>query len=200
MPSNDSGRRETYRDEISGNTALLLIDVQQAFDRSSWGTRNHPDAETRIRQLLEVWRETERPIIHVQHLSTDSGSPFHLTDSGHEFKPETAPTDDEPVFQKEVNSAFIDTDLEAYLHDREIQSLLIVGLTTNHCVSTTARMAENLGFATLVVADATAAFESQRAPGRAFSADTIHEVALENLRDEFAHIVSTDEILASVSR
>lgn len=185
---------------ISRNTPVLIIDVQQGFDNPVWGDRNNPAAETRIRQLLEAWRETGRPIIHVQHTSQDSNSPLRPNQPGHEFKPETAPNAGEPVFQKEVNSAFIGTDLESYLHEREIQSLVITGLTTNHCVSTTTRMAENLGFNPIVVTDATAAFAQQGADGQEFSAATIHEVALANLRGEFAVAATTDRILSRVNR
>lgn len=180
--------------QISSDTALLIIDVQKGFDDPEWGNRNNRDAEKQIQRLLETWRETGRPIIHVQHMSCEGESPLRPNQQGNEFKPETAPRAGEPVFQKEVNSAFIETNLETHLHDREIQSIVITGLTTNHCVSTTTRMAENLGFNPIVVTDATAAFEQEGVDGQKHSAATVHEVALANLRDEFAVTVTADEI------
>lgn len=186
-------------DEISRNTALLIVDVQQGFDDPVWGDRNNPDAETRIRQLLEVWRDTGRPVVHVRHASRDPESPLHPDRSGHEFKAETAPADGEAVFEKAVNSAFIGTGLEQYLRDRAIQSVVLTGLTSNHCVSTSTRMAENLGFEPVVVADATAAFGQRGADGREYSATTVHDVALANLRGEFAEIATTDEILSALT-
>lgn len=198
MSNDDANSRGNTMSEIPRNAALLLIDVQQGFDESAWGDRNNPGAETQIRRLLERWRETDRPIVHVQHLSQDSGSPLHPSQPGTEFKPETAPKASEPVFQKEVNSAFIGTDLESYLRDQKIQSLVIVGLTTNHCVSSTTRMAENLGFTPIIITDATAAFEQEGADGQRFSAATIHEIAVANLRGEFAETATTDEILSNL--
>lgn len=198
LPENSINRQLSYGErhmkQISSDTALLLVDVQKGFDDPKWGNRNNLDAEDHIRQLLELWRETERPIIHVQHMSREDESPLHPNQPGNEFKPETAPKAGEPVFQKEVNSAFIGTDLEAHLHNREIQSLVITGLTTNHCVSTTTRMAENLGFSPIVVTDATAAFEQEGVDEQKYSATTVHEVALANLRGEFAVTATTDEI------
>ncbi|RBI63987.1 cysteine hydrolase [halophilic archaeon] len=180
--------------EISRDTGLLVIDVQQGFDDPVWGDRNNPEAESRIRRLLNSWRETGRPIIHVQHMSREDESPLRPDQPGNEFKPETAPKPGEKVVQKEVNSAFIGTDLEAYLHEKDIESVVITGLTTNHCVSTTTRMAENLGFSPIVVTDATAAFRQRGIDGEEYSAERVHEVALVNLRGEFAATPTTEEI------
>jgi nicotinamidase-related amidase len=49
------------------NTALLVIDVQKAFDDPKWGTRNNLDAEANVAKLLKGWRDTGRPVIHIQH-------------------------------------------------------------------------------------------------------------------------------------
>src|SRR5690349_10539119 len=143
-------------DRLAGS-ALLLIDVQKGFDEPYWGERNNPDAEKNIDRLLTAWRAAGRPVFHVKHNSRSPHSPLHPSNPGNAFKNFAAPHADEPSFGKDVNSAFIGTDLEVRLHAADVSDLVIVGLTTPHCVSTTARMAANLGFATKVVADATAA-------------------------------------------
>jgi nicotinamidase-related amidase len=183
---------------LPSTTALLLIDVQQGLDDTRYGARNNPDAERRIAELLAAWRAAGRPVIHVQHLSLEPHSPLRADRPGHAFKLEAAPREDEPVFRKHVNSAFMGTDLETYLRTRGIDSLVMVGITTDHCVSSTARMGGNLGFAVTVVDDATATFERRGPDGTHYSAELMHGVTLASLHGEFATVRSTDEVLSAM--
>ena len=180
---------------LPSKAALIIIDVQQGFDNPSWGQRNNPQAETNIGRILATWRHTKRPIFHIQHISLEADSPLRADHAGHVFKKVVQPQDGEPVIQKNVNSAFIGTDLEERLHKNAIETLVIVGLTTDHCVSTTTRMAGNLGFDTYVVSDATATFNREGYDGKQYSAEDIHATTLASLHQEFATVVNTDTLL-----
>jgi nicotinamidase-related amidase/uncharacterized protein YdhG (YjbR/CyaY superfamily) len=184
---------------LSANTALLLIDVQQGLDHPRWGERNNPDAEHNIAALLAAWRRTRRPVIHVQHMSREPDSPLRPDRPGNAFKPEAIPQPGEPVFQKSVNSAFIGTTLEAHLRTHRIDTVVVVGITTNHCVSSTVRMAANLGFTVVVVSDGTATFERTGPDGDHHSAEQMHRVALASLHGEFATVRRTTEVLAEIA-
>ncbi|WLV24917.1 cysteine hydrolase family protein [Aciduricibacillus chroicocephali] len=180
---------------MTNEKALILVDVQQGFDDPKWGTRNNLHAEENIAQLLAYGREQDWLIIHAQHLSKEECSPLHPAKPGVAFKQFAQPLPHEKIVQKHVNSAFIGTDLEVYLREHSIEKNIIVGLTTPHCVSTTARMSGNLGFATIVVEDATAAFPLMNHKGQFFSAEVVHENALASLCNEFAEIKKTKDLI-----
>ena len=183
---------------IPNDTALLVIDVQRGFDDPVWGPRNNPDAESNIARLLAAWRKARHPVVHVRHDSISPNSPLRPGQGGNDIKPEAAPLTDEPIYSKSVNSAFIGTTLEADLRKQAVASLVIVGLTTNHCVSTTARMAGNLGFSTVVVSDATATFDRAALDGRMRPAAEVHAAALSDLHGEFATVTDTATVLAAL--
>jgi len=184
---------------IDQQTALLVIDIQQGMDDPSLGERNNPDAERNAVRLLDAWRHGGAPIVHVQHLSVRPDSVFRPGQPGAELKPEVRPAPGEPHFQKRANCAFIGTSLEAHLRERDIRRLVIVGMMTDHCVSATARVAADLGFAVTVVSDATATFERTGPDGRHYDADEIHRVELASLHREFATVCSADDVLAQVA-
>lgn len=181
----------------SRNPALILIDIQQAFnDEDYWGgNRNNPQAEANAKDLLHHWRENKLPLYHVRHSSQNPNSLLHISKPGFAFKPEVEPLEGEPIITKDVNSAFIGTNLKQQLDEEGINTLVILGLTTNHCVSTTTRMAGNYGFDTYLVSDATATFDRTGIKGEHFDSETIHLTSLASLKDEFAKIVTTKDIL-----
>ncbi|MBF9043632.1 isochorismatase family protein [Rhodobacterales bacterium HKCCE4037] len=179
-------------------SALILIDVQTGFDNPVWGARNNQQAEANAARLLVEWRKWAAPICHIRHVSREAGSP--LSGDGTAFKPEVTPQEHEPIFEKQVNSAFIGTELEDHLTHSSIADLVICGLTTPHCVSTTTRMAANLGFAVRLAHDACAAFATNASTDwgdglQAMDAQMIHDSAISHLHGEFCTALSTDAIL-----
>lgn len=180
------------------SAALLVIDVQRGMDDPSRPPRNNPDAEANIARLLAALRASNVRCVHVQHHALDPASPFAPDQPGHPIKDIAAPLPDEWLIVKHVNSAFIGTDLEARLRANGITTLILTGTATNYCVESTARMAGNLGFDTYVVSDATAAWDRLGPDGiQRFAAD-IHAYSLSSLHEEFATIVTTDDVLAAL--
>lgn len=174
---------------------LLLIDVQVGIDELFDCPRNNPNAEENIARLLIAWRDSGRRVVHVKHNSVSPDSPLRPELPGNRFKPEALPRADEKVFEKTVNSAFVGTKLEKYLNDIDVTELVIAGLTTDHCVSTTTRMAGNLGFNVVLVSDGTATFGRTGANGNSYTAEQMHEINLASLNEEFCQVMSTSEVL-----
>ncbi|MBT8180482.1 MAG: cysteine hydrolase [Eudoraea sp.] len=183
------------------NPALLLIDIQKGLDEIDYygGHRNNLQAETNAKRILDFWRNQKFPIFHIKHNSTNPDSPLIPGQPGNEFKDIVKPLENESIIEKQVNSAFIGTDLRQQLDLLGISKLVIVGLTTDHCVSSSARMAGNLGYKTFLVSDATATFDKVGPDGTKFKAETIHNIELASLHIEFATVIRTDELLRQVS-
>lgn len=184
------------------NPALILIDIQQGFDNIDYwgGERNNPDAELNARRLLDHWRENNLPIFHIQHCSVNPNSLLNENNPGNAIKDVVKPLPGEPVIKKSVNSSFIGTDLQQRLNEADIDTVVIVGLTTEHCVSTTTRMAGNYGYNTFVVADATAAFPKTGIKGEHYSAEAVHLSALAQINNEFATVLNTEDVIQALKR
>ncbi|KAF9966365.1 hypothetical protein BGZ70_002563 [Mortierella alpina] len=218
--------------DFSQPTALVLIDNQAAFTHPTyWGTsRSNPHFEANLTALLSAFRTARATspagshieIIHVFHSSTSPTSLLHHKHPEHYIRPLdfAVPASDgtEPVIWKCVNSSFIGTELEPYLRSKGIRQIFFAGLTTDHCVSTTVRMAANLGVVDrypegpvklnrdgsqeqvpvdqgriVLVADATATWAKA-----GFDAETVHGVSVASLDGEFADVLTTAEVVEAL--
>ncbi|EFQ62948.1 hydrolase, isochorismatase family [Pseudomonas fluorescens WH6] len=182
---------------LAANAALLIIDMQQGMNQPALGRRNNPDAELHMQRLLGAWRQTDRPVVHVRHISRTPGSVFWPGQPGCEFQAALQPLAHEHVVEKNVPDAFTHTGLERWLHARSIRQLVVVGVITNNSVEATARSGGNLGFDVIVAADACYTFDQTDLSGRLWSAEDVHALSLSNLAMDYARVVATDTILVS---
>ena len=185
-----------YNGFIKKNPALLLVDIQKAFLEKDYPglIRNNENAEFICGKILKKWRTLDLPIIHVRHSSTNPESKLHKSRPGFEFNDYVTPLETEMVLTKEVNSAFIGTNLENILIKSHIDTLVIVGITTNHCISTTVRMSGNLGFDTYLISDSTACYNTKGMNGEIIPCNTIYNSALASLQEEFATVIDSKEL------
>ena len=185
-----------YNAFIKKNPALLLVDIQKAFLEKDYPglIRNNENAEFICGKILKKWRTLDLPIIHVRHSSTNPESKLYKSRPGFEFNDYVTPLETEMVLTKEVNSAFIGTNLENILIKSHIDTLVIVGMTTNHCISTTVRMSGNLGFDTYLISDSTACYNTKGLNGEIIPCNTIYNSALASLQEEFATVIDSKEL------
>lgn len=178
---------------------LIIIDMQKGMANPAAGNRNNPQAEENIAQLLHAWRAAGAYIVHVRHISRSPTSPFAPGQSDVEFQQALQPLPHEHVVEKNVPDAFINTALERWLRVRGLDEVVLVGVSTNNSVEASARTAGNLGFKTLVVADATFAFAMRDYAGVQRSADEVHAMSLANLNGEYAVIRNTRTVLEELA-
>lgn len=179
--------------------ALIIIDMQRGMSDAKLPPRNNPDAEHYMAMLRDAWRHAGYPVINVRHISRSQDSVFFPGQIGAAFQERFLPLPEEHVVEKNVPDAFINTGLERWLHVRDIRNVVIVGVSTNNSVESTARTAGNLGFSTVVISDATFAFEQRDFSGTLRSAQEVHLMSLANLAGEYATVRSTAEVLLQMS-
>ena len=191
--------------QFDSSTCLLLIDVQTGVNVfEHWGgpsgRRNNPDAEDKMRDLLNAFRGSGLPVAFTRHDSREAASPLKLhLDTGAQIEGlETA--DGDIVVIKDVNSGFVGTSLEIQLRRAGIQRLVVVGFFTNFCVETTVRMAGNLGFDTYLIEDACATTNRIGPDGVDHDPETVHQMSVASLHGEFCTALNHEQALALCDR
>ena len=185
-----------HKDFIKKNPTLLLVDIQKAFLEKDYPglIRNNQDAEFICGKILKKWRTLDLPIIHVRHSSSNVNSKLHESNPGFEFNDHVTPLDDEIVVTKNVNSAFIGTGLKSILDKSKTEIIIIVGMTTNHCISTTTRMSGNLGYNTYLISDSTACYNTKAINGEIIDCEVIYKTSLASINKEFATVIDSNEL------
>jgi len=134
------------------------------------------------RDMLDAVRGLEMVVIHTRegHRPDLSDAPPHKVERGdpekrigargpmgrilirgepgHDIIPELYPLTGEPVIDKPGKGAFYQTDLELMLRNRAIDTLFVAGVTTEVCVNTTVREANDRGFRCIVLSDCCASY------------------------------------------
>ena len=179
--------------------ALIPIDFQRAFeDRDAWGgERSDPDAEERALELIDAFRTRDLPIVHVVHDSLNPDVALRAGEPGFAPLPGFEPRDGEARIVKRENGAFAGTGLDTLLRRLGVSRLVVAGLTTQHCVSTSVRMAANAGFDVTLAGDACAAFAATGPDGRRWDAATVQAVNLASLHGEFCAVRPVRDIVAA---
>lgn len=185
--------------EALDRLALVVVDVQNAFDDPSWGRRDNPACERNVAALIAAWRAARRPVVFVRHDSTGPASTLRPGQPGNDFK-DVVSGEPDLLVTKQVNSSFHGTpDLDAWLRARELDGIVVCGITTNHCCETTARVGGNLGHTVLFALDATHTFDRAAPDGTIVPAEELARVTATNLHGEFATVVETADLVGAAS-
>jgi nicotinamidase-related amidase len=185
---------------IDPRTALVVVDVQAGFDDPWWGPRNNEGADANIEALITAFAGTGRPLVYVRHESANPDSPLHPARPGNHLKPYLRRFEPSLTVTKAVNSSFHgDPDLDTWLRGQAVTSIVIAGITTNHCCETTARVGGNLGYDVVFALDATHTFDRRGPDGVLMTADELARATATSLHGEFATVTDTRTLLTGLS-
>ena len=178
--------------------AILVIDMQEGMaDRIRAGrVPVNPDAPVRIAALLADARARGLQVIHVHHDDPDPASPFRKGEAGAAPMPCATPLPGEAVLWKHASSAFAGTGLDAHLRDLGVTELVVAGAVAAFCVTSTVRMASDLGYKVLLPQDALLGFDLPAHDGGRIDAATVQRVTLSILGADFAKLTTVAELAA----
>lgn len=112
--------------------------------------------------LLDRFRNSGLPVIHVRHESLQPGATFFLPETaGAAISDKVLPISGEPVITKHFPNSFRDTDLLARLRAAAVSRVVICGAMSHMCIDATARAAADHGFSCTVASDACATRDLQ---------------------------------------
>jgi len=139
-------------------TALLMIDIQNDYFEGGTMTLSGSGIAARnAGKILERFRTTGLPVVHIQHIATKADATFFLPGTwGAEIHPYVTPLEQEQVIIKHFPNSFRETGLHEYLQSMGITDLVICGMMTHMCVDATTRAAKDAGYTCTVIGDACA--------------------------------------------
>lgn len=171
------------------STALLVVDIQDSFKISParWASRNNPQFEENVTKLIATFREASLPIYFILHNDKDPG--FRVGDPEVRLMEFLDKRESDPLLTKNTRNAFTSTDLHQRLQAKNINKIVVCGISTEQCCETTTRVGADLGYDVDFVTEATATF-----PIGTLSTDAIIERTEAVLRGRFARIMTVDQV------
>lgn len=142
---------------MSSNTALIIIDVQEAMFSYDLKLHDEQGVMDRIVSLLSKARSSNTPVVYIQHTAEEEYTKGLPT---WQISARIAPQDGELIIEKPTPDSFHRTALHEELGHLGITNLVIAGMQTEFCVDTTCRRAFSLGYDSILVQDAHSTFKN----------------------------------------
>jgi nicotinamidase-related amidase len=183
------------------NTALLLLEIQNDyFPNGRIPLDKSLEASAKARDILHSFRDKKKPVIHVQHISTQPDAAYLLPcTKGADFYQAVQPAKGEAIIKKHYPNSFKDTQLLNYLIKNQINHLLICGMITHLTIDATVRAAHDLGFSCTVLEDACAA-QQLNFNQHIISATDAHHAFMAALQASYAAVINTSAYLEKVGQ
>ncbi|WP_127782217.1 isochorismatase family protein [Rhodococcus sp. X156] len=185
----------------SPRRALIVIDAQQEYFDGLLRIQ-HPDPDesvARIRVAMDAAEHAGAPVVLVQHGLPAEAPVFASGSATFANHPDVAAREGQVSkrITKQLSSVFAGTDLEAWLRERDVDTITLGGYMTNNCVLASAAGSEGLGFSVEVLSDATGAIDLTNDAG-SVPARQVHETLMALLHSSWAAVADTDTWVAAL--
>jgi len=175
-------------------SALLILDMQDFFlDADSHAyIPSAQDILPRLDALRETYATLGLPIVWTRHLNTEADAANmsrwwrDIISAEHPLSGISSALDTSHgvIIEKKQYDAFYETNLEEYLHECNVEQIVISGVMTHLCCETTARSAFMRGFDVFFLIDGTATYN-----------EDFHRATLQNLSHGFANLILSEDVV-----
>jgi nicotinamidase-related amidase len=179
--------------------ALLVIDVQNEYFEGKLPVTHPRESLPNILRAMDAAGSAGVPVVVVQHTAPQPDSAvFRQGSPEWELHPAVGARPRDVLIVKSLPGSFTGTQLEAWLRERGVDTVVIAGYMTQMCCDTTARQAMHLGFGVEFLSDATGTLAIKNAAG-AVSDEELHRAILVTQQMRFSRVLSTAEWLESLA-
>ncbi|MCU6357751.1 cysteine hydrolase family protein [Enterobacter quasiroggenkampii] len=185
----------------ASETALIVVDIQNEYYASKdfRGQMVIPDGEKVLKnsqKLVSYAHQKGIPVYFIRHMGPKDGPLFAEGSVYAQFHKDLQPSAQDAIITKATPSSFVGTDLDAQLKKKGIKTVIVIGLMTHMCISSTARDAVPLGYSVIIPEDATATRDLDDDQGGVVDHKTLQRAALAGVADVFAEIMTTEDVIA----
>jgi len=178
--------------------ALLVIDVQNEYFTGELPVTYPAGSLENILKVINVASEQHIPVVVVQHTEVEENTPiFKKGSPAWELHPEIAKQPYDLLIEKTLPGSFTGTQLESWLREQGIDTVVISGYMTQMCCDTTARQAAHLNFSVEFLSDSTGTLAFENEAGRATD-EELHRATLVSQGSFFSKVLSTADWVDSL--
>jgi nicotinamidase-related amidase len=173
--------------------ALLVIDVQNEYFTGKLPVSYPAGSLSHILSAMDAARLHNVPVVAIQHAAPQPDSSVFRKDS-HEWQlhPDMAAREHDVLIHKSLPGSFTGTQLESWLREHDVATVVIAGCMTQMCCDTTARQALHLGFNVEFLSDATGTLDIENEAGKV-SGEELHRAILVTQQMRFSEVLPTSD-------
>ncbi|HEG1825461.1 TPA: isochorismatase family protein [Enterobacter cloacae] len=185
----------------ASQTALIVVDIQNEYyaGKDFRGQMVIPDGDKVLKnsqKLVSYAHQKRMPVYFVRHVAPKDSPLFAEGSVYAKFHQDLQPSARDAIITKATPSSFVGTDLDAQLKKKGIKKVIVIGLMTHMCISSTARDAVPLGYNVIIPEDATATRDLDDGQGGVVDHKALQRAALAGVADVFAEIMTTKDVMA----